>query len=452
MAISIPNFAQSLFRIQAIRFGDFLLKSGKRSPVYLDLRCIVSYPALLEELAEKMKEKMLPEVQRICGVPYAALPLATAVSLKSRLPLLMKRKETKAYGTAKLIEGEYAAGDQILLIEDVVTSGESLLETIAVLEKEGLHVAQILTIVDREQGGLQRLHQAGYKASALFTISGMLNQLHADGQLEDVLYRNVQDYLKNGSEPVRKETRKLPSTHVHTSANRLLEIARLKKSNLIASVDLCRCDEVLAFLQETGHALCAAKLHVDMLEDFSMNFIHSLKKLAAELNFMLIEDRKFADIGNTQLLQLSKGIYSISQWADFVTIHLIAGEAALKAIQDWKPERKPGLIPIIEMSSEGALTGESYQKACAGFLYNYPDVVGLVCQKYQPERGLLKFTPGINLADTTDARGQQYNHPEYALKELGADFIIIGRGLYSSSNPGSEVEKYLQAVRNSGKF
>ena len=158
------QFARALFDINAIRFGDFLLKSGKRSPVYLDLRSIISHPQLLQNLAGVMADQMLPSVKRVCGVPYAALPLATAFSLQTGMPLLIKRKEAKGYGTKKTIEGEFAAGDEILLLEDVVTSGESLLETIAELEKEGLKIAQIITVVDREQGGMDRLRAAGYHA------------------------------------------------------------------------------------------------------------------------------------------------------------------------------------------------------------------------------------------------------------------------------------------------
>ena len=450
-----PSFARALFDIQGIRFGDFLLKSGRRSPVYLDLRCMVSHPALLQELAARMASLILPDIRRICGVPYAALPLATALALRQQLPLLIKRKEVKEYGTGKMIEGEFAAGDHILLIEDVVTSGESLLETIRELEKEGLHIAQIITVVDREQGGMQRLQQAGYRAVALFTMSGLLYQLHGEGLLHETQYREVKDYLQSASlSPAApaKAPRSLPAKHPQPNAQRLLDIARQKQSNLIASVDLSRCAEVLHFLRECGNALCAAKLHIDILEDFTQEFIPELKALASEKNFLLIEDRKFADIGNTQLLQLSRGLYGIAGWADFVTIHLIAGEAALKAIQDWHPEHKPALIPVIEMSSKGALTDAAYIRNCSRFLYNYADVAGLVCQHYLPEKGLLKFTPGISLADKSDNKGQQYNDPAFAMQQLRSDFLIIGRGLYAAADPAREAEKYLQAVRETGFF
>jgi uridine monophosphate synthetase len=445
-------FARALFDINAIRFGDFLLKSGKHSPVYLDLRSIISHPKLLQTLASAMADQLLPSVKRVCGVPYAALPLATAFSLQTGLPLLIKRKEAKGYGTKKTIEGEFAAGDEILLLEDVVTSGESLLETISELEKEGLKIAQIITVVDREQGGMQRLWAAGYRAEALMSMSALLDLLHQEGKLEKVQYDAVMDYLQHPAPEPLPPPKRLPENHPHPAAQRLLHIARKKKSNLIASVDLTRCSEVLAFLEKTGHAICAAKLHIDILEDFTPEFIPKLKALSQEKEFLLMEDRKFADIGNTQLLQLSKGIFAIASWADLVTIHLIAGEAALKAIQDWEYEHKPALVPILEMSSEGALTDNHYMEKCSRFLYKYPDVAAVVCQKFRPEHGLLKFTPGISLRDKSDSKGQQYNDPEYAMKTLGSDFLIIGRGLYAAADPAQEAEKYLQAVRETGFF
>jgi orotidine-5'-phosphate decarboxylase len=89
---------------------------------------------------------------------------------------------------------------------------------------------------------------------------------------------------------------------------------------------------------------------------------------------------------------------------------------------------------------------------CSRFLYQYPDVAAVVCQTFRPEHGVLKFTPGISLRDKSDSKGQQYNDPEYAMKTLCSDFLIIGRGLYSSSDPAQEAEKYLAAVRDTGFF
>jgi uridine monophosphate synthetase len=113
----------------------------------------------------------------ICGVPYAALPMATAMSLESYIPLIIKRKEAKEYGTKKLIEGIYKSGQNCLLVEDVITSGKSLIETIAEVENEGLKVSDIVVVLDREQGGKQLLQEKGYNVHTLFSISEVVEIL-----------------------------------------------------------------------------------------------------------------------------------------------------------------------------------------------------------------------------------------------------------------------------------
>ncbi len=448
------SFLKSLVDIECVKFGDFTLKSGKKSPIYIDLRNIISYPKILAELSVFFEKHISKEIQRICGVPYAALPMATAVSMNTNLPMLIKRKEAKNYGTKKIVEGEFKKGDKVLLIEDVITSGESLLETINELESEGLVIAQILVVLDREQGGSDRLKAKGYQVQSLFTISSLIKILFDEGKIEEKLYQDVLNFIHDSQITTEfvKPKKKLSKIHPNKIGQQLLDIAHIKKSNLIASVDLTTCNEVLDFLSKVGNGICAVKLHVDIITDFSPEFITELKSIAQQHNFLIIEDRKFADIGSTQLLQLSKGIYAIASWADMVTIHLIAGEASLKAIQDWDTEKKPGLIPIIEMSSQGTLTDKQYMENCKKFLYKYKDVIGGVCQTFEMDSPFLKFTPGVNLASKGDDKGQQYNTPEFVIEKLHSDFLIIGRGLYASTQPEIEIEKYLTAVRNCDIF
>ena len=452
-----PNaaFLKKLVDINCVKFGDFTLKSGKQSPFYIDLRNIVSYPDMLNELSGFFKSHLTNTAQRICGVPYAALPMATAISLDTGIPMLIKRKETKNYGTKKVLEGEYQKGDKVVVIEDVITSGESLVETIKELENEGLVVEQILVVLDREQGGMKRLRDKGYNLASLFSISSLLSVLHAEKVVDEEMVNKVVSFLaENNSVVVEKAAapKQLPKIHNNSIAQKLLDIAHAKKSNLIASVDLTKSNDILHFLNKVGHGICAAKMHIDIVEDYSEGFISELKAIADRHDFLIIEDRKFADIGNTQLLQLSKGIFNISSWADMVTIHLISGEAALKAIQQWDSPSKPALIPIVEMSSEGALTDKAYAEKCQSFMYNYAEVIGAVCQTTKIPAGSLKFTPGVNLSTTGDGKGQQYNTPAFAIETLGSDFLIIGRGLYLAEDPAKELDKYLAEVRASTLF
>lgn len=141
MEKQLKDLAVNLFDINAFKFGDFTVKSGAKSPVYFDLRVIISYPEVMETLfnilMDYTKSKNL-HYDHICGVPYTALPIATCISVKERTPMLIRRKEAKGYGTKKLIEGIFNAGQSCLIIEDVVTTGSSILETVNDLRSEGI--------------------------------------------------------------------------------------------------------------------------------------------------------------------------------------------------------------------------------------------------------------------------------------------------------------------------
>lgn len=452
--VTYSSFLSSLVDIECIKFGNFTLKSGQQSPIYIDLRELVSYPNLLQNLAILFQEKIPENIDRVCGVPYAALPMATAISLHSNLPMIIKRKEAKSYGGKKIIEGKFNKGDKIILIEDVITSGISLEETIVQLETEGLVIEKILVVLNREQGGVEKLQQKGYTVEALFSMTSLMQALHQENKIDANVYQSVIDFLAASQTVNNKieEPFRLPTKHKNPKAQQLLNISNTKKSNIIASVDLTTTQAILNFLDKVGNKICAAKLHIDIVSDFSEQFIIDVKKLSQQHNFMLIEDRKFADIGNTQLLQISKGIHHIASWADFVTIHVIAGEASLKAIEDWDEENKPALIPILEMSSKGALTDAHYIAKCKEFIGKYNCVVGAVCQTTSLDKNLLKFTPGIHLSASGDSKGQQFNTPQFAIEKQHSHFLIIGRGLYEAQQPDAAIKDYLEAVQTTNIF
>ena len=169
---SKKEFFLECYKLGIIKFGRFTLKSGIESPFYVDLRPLASDPKILKNLANYLLEMLpLDNFDLICGVPYAALPMATAMSLESYIPLIIKRKEAKEYGTKKMIEGIYQKGQNCLLVEDVITSGKSLIETIAEIEQEDIKVADIVVVLDREQGGKQLLESKGFRVHTLFNIS-----------------------------------------------------------------------------------------------------------------------------------------------------------------------------------------------------------------------------------------------------------------------------------------
>lgn len=172
----LANLADELLSAGCIKFGEFTLKSGLESPIYIDLRLIITYPNLLEQIGAAylpLLEKL--KFDRIAGLPYAAIPIATAVSLAGNYPMIYPRKEVKTYGTKAEIEGEYQAGETVVVIDDLATTGGSKFEAIEKLTGAGLVVKDVVVLVDRQSGAKESLAEAGYTMHAVLTISEMLD-------------------------------------------------------------------------------------------------------------------------------------------------------------------------------------------------------------------------------------------------------------------------------------
>jgi len=427
------EFFLECYKLGIIKFGRFTLKSGIESPFYVDLRPLASDPKILKNLANYLLDMLpLDNFDLICGVPYAALPMATAMSLESYIPLIMKRKEAKQHGTKKLIEGIFTKGQNCLLVEDVITSGKSLLETIPEIENEGITVSDIVVVLDRQQGGKELLESKGYHVHTLFTISEVCKMLKEEGLLMDDEIERINDFLAGNVVKFKEEKRisyeeKLKICD-HSVAQKLLNIAIEKRSNLIVSADVTTTAELLNLVEKVGPHIVALKTHIDIISDFDADkTILPLKDLASKYNFLLMEDRKFADIGNTQELQFSMGVFKISNWADFVTAQVIAGYDSLDCF------RNVGVVAILSMSSTGTLTDMEYRDQAVKIAVSHPNVFGGVAQNKIPNE-LLLFTPGVNLADSGDGKGQQYNTPGHVFTKLETDFIIVGRGIYKSDD------------------
>lgn len=138
-----------------IEKGSFTLKSGEKSDTYVNLKNIVSYPQFHKEVCDKISKIIKKECKHICGTPYGAIPMASYISINNNIPMLLLRKEIKKHGTGKILEGKWEKGDSVVLIEDVITSGTSVINAAQLLEDMGLKVIQIIVVLSRNQENLK---------------------------------------------------------------------------------------------------------------------------------------------------------------------------------------------------------------------------------------------------------------------------------------------------------
>ena len=184
--------ALGLHALGAVRFGDFTLKSGKKSPIYIDLRLLVSDPRLMTAVARLFQEILAPlRYDRIAAIPYGGLPIGQAVSLATGRPLLYPRREVKEYGTRKAIEGAFTPGETAVVLDDLVTTGGSKIEAMEPLVQAGLKVKDVVVLVDREQGGAAELAARGVTLHAALTLGQILDCLVRNGRISDAVRAEV---------------------------------------------------------------------------------------------------------------------------------------------------------------------------------------------------------------------------------------------------------------------
>ena len=219
-----------------------------------------------------------------------------------------------------------------------------------------------------------------------------------------------------------------------------------KMTNLCVAADLTSTDALLALAEAVGPEICVLKTHIDILDDFSPKITKELRQLADKHQFLIFEDRKFADIGNTVAQQYLGGVYKIVDWADIVNAHTVPGPGIITGLKEIGMQRGRALLLLAEMSSAGALAHGAYTQQTIAMAENHPDfVIGFIAQKkLSSDPRWIYMTPGVQLATGKDAYGQQYQTPESVI-QAGSDLIIVGRGIYGAKDPSSQAKIYRDA-------
>jgi orotidine 5'-phosphate decarboxylase subfamily 1 len=269
---------------------------------------------------------------------------------------------------------------------------------------------------------------------------------------------------------------------VNPASRALLRIMETKQTNLCLSADVTSSARLLRLADELGPHICLLKTHVDILDDWDASVVSSLRTLARRHNFLLFEDRKYADIGSTVTHQFAGGPFRAAEWSHVTNCHIVPGPGIIKGLQQAavaatatavasgggestdEEDRARGLLLIAEMSSAGSLAVGDYTAANVRLAESEEHsafVMGFICQHRLSDRpGLLHLSPGVQLPPAGvaavssasssgstggDSLGQQYHSPSSIIGTQGSDIIIVGRAIIAADDPRAEARRYQQA-------
>ena len=238
---------------------------------------------------------------------------------------------------------------------------------------------------------------------------------------------------------------------------RLLNIMQQKRSNLAVAADVTSSHALLDIAEQVGGHICILKTHIDIINDFTPKLIEQLKEIAYRQNFLLFEDRKFADIGHTTHLQFTQGIFAPCKVGRPGYCSCTTRTRHPRSYHESCLEHECGILLLLEMSSHANLLTPEYSAHACKIASDYPNIItGVIAQKATSNAPWLTLTPGVKMHPGQDNTGQRYNTPETAIMENRTDIIIVGRGITQASNLVESAEQfqekgwqlYQQRVRN----
>ena len=423
----------------------YVLRSGAHSPYYIDMRKTVSHPRVCNAIADALHKEYhnvcahvrstVPELLHadapvyVCGLPLGAVPYASVLSARHNVPQVLLRKTPKAHGRGQMVEGDCVRGARVVLVEDVVTSGQSVHDAIATLRTCGHVVVGVVCVLYRGDSK----HVPTFRNDANDTWHIPFRALF-----------DVDEWIKGTTtEEDTTQQEQQPS-----KGARIRDVMQRQHSNVCVAIDKCTTAEVRAIIETVGAHVCIVKLHADIINDFDEAFIAYLLRAKRTHGFLLWEDRKFADIGHTVRRQLHGGVHRISSWADIVSCHAVAGRPALDALTGVSETEAPSDVPMVvlvaSLSCADNLLDETYTQRAISVARNHPHVVGVVTQKAlsaSDAAALLTFVPGITLradASASDAFGQQYHTMD---DKPFADVLVVGRAITNAPTPAQMLQR-----------
>ena len=308
----------NLFDVGCIEFGKFTLKSRVVSPIYIDFKAVVSYPEIVSTIVslfnERLKTLNLP-FKRICGVPYGGIVFTSLLSQSTGKPMLIVRKEVKRYGMKRLIEGSYKEGETVLLVEDIISTGKSILEFGDKLIRQNLKIRDILVICDRRLHHFNSLNDLNIHS--LFTIHDLLNVLYLHKKIDRATFLEVYKFIIDSS-PV-KNLRSLSYIRENFDTPmklKLIDKIVSKSSNLSFSYFEADFFKLIDLAGKVGNSISVLVYNSSIITDFNSEKAGILKKLANEKGFLLFDHLLLSN--ETSIVE--KQLIKTGLVADFVSV------------------------------------------------------------------------------------------------------------------------------------
>ena len=413
----MDEIIDDLINANCIKEGNFKLKNGEYSKYYFDMKNLVSHPKLLSKIGDEIYLDFIKNTIdsnndkkiRICGVPLGGLPIATYISTKYNIPMIMIRDKVKNYGTQKQIEGEYNDNDYCIVIEDVITTGGSVRDSLEIL-KGKLNVISICAVLNRSN--IKIIKTNGDNEDNKVNEDNEDNENNGDNKVNVFNIINKSDIIKN----------------------KLNRIIKNKNTRLCFSADIEDPNKVIEILQKIGKNIAICKIHFDIFKFINMNHMTDFKKqmikLSYDNNFLIMEDRKFFDISYI----VDKQYEPFKEWIDLVTVHGLVNNEVLSKITC-------GVLLVSDMSNNNY----NITDKCIELHKNNKNVLGLITQSNIKYINLMNFTPGISFSQS-NINDQQYRNIESFNKNSIPDIIIIGRGIYNSDDVLKTVKMLNQKI------
>lgn len=479
---------------KCISFGDYTLSSGKKANYYVDMRHTFQDPVLMDKLASRIADTINSINQRdieevytdisdktndfiISGVPFGTVPISSLVAQKLNTSFIMPRKSQKQYGSKKSIEGVYKEGDKVIVIEDVVTTGNSLIETLELIKSNGLIIKQVIIILDRQQGGMENIKQY-FIDNKQFTNGLIISLFSVDILFKNIYYKrfyepksivfneliktykdyklmDAERYFNMKIEYLKEYVYKNKETEENAglllnNMSKVLEYILTKKSNLCVAIDETNPDRLIEIVKLIAPHVVVIKIHHDIWDtEQPYKYFDILRELAKEYKFLIMDDSKIADIGNISLQKVLKSP------GDLITIHSFS---ITKSMLNANLKNK-SLIMIESMSHDNAKTSiNTFYETDGNNLHEVvipgSNLFGLVTQdassllfikdsyEIKISQNFITMTPGVRL-NIDKVEDQNYMSLDEA-NARGTDIIIVGRDIWQQKSDEDIIKKTIK--------